>query len=221
MEVKIPTEINDITVAEYQKYSAIDFEKQDDDFAAFKLIEIFCGVPLDVVSKFPLKDAEDIAIQINGVLSQTCEFTNRFTLNGVEYGFIPSLEDMTLGEYINLEEFLSDPKTLNRAAAVMYRPITRKFGKLYEIQPYTADKDQWDVMKQAPIGIISEAVVFFYRLGKELLLRSMSYLQDQEQKTIIREKLSSVLNTDGLIQSTLWQEATLLDSIKLRKQMPL
>lgn len=217
MEVKIPTEINDITVAEYQKYSSIDFEKQDTDFAAFKLIEIFCGIPLDVVSKFPLKDAEDIATQINGVLAQSGKFTNRFTLDGVEYGFIPSLEDMTLGEYINLEEFLSDSKTLNRAAAVMYRPITRRLGKMYEIEPYEANKDQWDVMKGAPIGIISEAVVFFYRLGKELLLRSTSFLADQEEKGIILEKLSSVLNTDGLIRSTLWQGETLLDLKRSQK----
>lgn len=209
MEIKVPTHINDITVAEFKKFSSIKFDEQDDDFAAFKMIEIFCGVPLKTVSQFPLKDAEDIVSQIRGVLEQKTEFKDRFEIDGVEYGFIPKLEDMTLGEFINLEDYLKDTKYLNRAASILYRPVTKKFGELYDIEPYLAEKSYWDVMEKAPIGIISEAVVFFYRLGSELLIATNHYLGEAEvEKTIILEKLNLLLNLDGLIPSTLWQMAT-------------
>ena len=75
MTVSVPTNINDITLGEFQKFDVINIENQDSDFLLHKTIEIFCGIDLNIVSKFPLKDAEDIESEIAGVLSQETPHT--------------------------------------------------------------------------------------------------------------------------------------------------
>ena len=188
MEILVPTKINDITLEEYQKFAAINTEDNDDDFVAFKTIEIFCGLDLSIVSKMPLKDAEDISKEISDVLNQTVSFQRRFELDGVEYGFLPKLDEMTLGEYIDLEEGLKDTKDWHKAAAVMYRPIKKKFKDLYTIEEYTGDSKYHEVMKRAPLGEITQAVVFFYNIVSELLEASKTFLLSKEMerfKTIL------------------------------------
>jgi len=135
-------------------------------------------------------------------LSQDAKFSDTFKMNDVEYGFIPSLEDLTLGEYIDLEAGLKETKDLHKAAAVMFRPISRRFKELYDIEPYQQGTKAWELMKGAPIDVISSAVVFFYNLGNELLMDSLAYLSKKEKETlkksIIQQKDSSLLNGDGL-----------------------
>ena len=62
--------------------------------------------------------------------------TQRFMLNGQEFGFIPSLEDITYGEFVDLDSYLTDTKNLHRTMAVLYRPVIQKAGKRYDIEPY-------------------------------------------------------------------------------------
>ena len=149
------------------------------------------------------KQAQDIAIEIYAVLNQKAEFKDKFELNGIEYGFIPNLEDLSLGEYIDLETYLKDQKNLNKVAAVMYRPITKKYSDLYDIENYSASLKRQQDMKDAPIGIISQAVVFFYNIVNELLKDFPHYLETQSKKVqeTIQQEGNSQLNMGGLTQS--------------------
>ena len=212
MEIKVPTLLSDITVEEFQKFHALQSnEDNDKDFLLYKTIEIFCSIDIKDVLKFPQDQAEAIAGEIAEVLSQPASFKGRFELNGIEYGFIPNLEKLTLGEYIDLETYLTDTKDLHKAAAVMYRPIVKKYKDLYTIMDYEGSKDYSDIMKGAPIDVISQAVVFFYHLGNELLKVSQNslLLKETEIWTIL-EKLNLDENTDGLTQSTLSLMETLV-----------
>lgn len=192
MKIEVPTDINDIPLEQFQKFSKINTEEQEEEFLLHKTIEIFCGVDIQLVSKFPLKDVKEIVEDITAVLDQKAPFTDRFELNGVIYGFIPDLTSMTLGEYIDLEEGLKDTKEFHKAASVMYRPLTKNFKELYSIEPYEASIDRQIIMKSAPVGIISASVVFFYNIVKELLRGSQSYSNQQ------LEKAQTILEKDSL-----------------------
>lgn len=198
MKIEVPQDINDITVGEYIKFSEINKDETDEEFLIHKTINIFCGVSMKDIMNMDINDAEMIASDIFHALSKDCDFSDKFTLNGIEYGFITSLEGLTLGEYIDLETYLKDQKDLHKAAAVMYRPITKKYKDLYEIENYTSSIKTQELMKQAPVGIISQAVVFFYNIAKELLKASPSYSESQEKilKTT-QQQDNSLLSTDG------------------------
>ena len=210
MKIQVPTHINDITLEQYQRFALINTEEQDKEFFMFKTIEIFCGVDIALVSKMRLKDAESISNEVLDVLQQNVPFTNKFELDGVKYGFIPDLQAISLGEFIDLEEGLSKDKDFHKAASVMFRPIVKEFGELYTIDGYEASTEMHHVMKQAPVGIISAAIVFFYSIAKELLKASQDFSnQEKEEAMTILEKLNSQRNTGGLTVSTLYAEAML------------
>jgi hypothetical protein len=203
MKVNVPTHINDITLLQFQKYSKINTDDQDEEFLMHKTIEIFCDVDIKVVSQFPIKDAKEIVEDIHTVLDQTVKFTDRFTMDGIEYGFIPDLSAMSLGEYIDLEDGLKDTKEFHKAAAVMFRPVVKSFKELYTIDGYDASLERQALMLDAPIGIISSAVVFFYSIVNELLEGSQNYSKSllEIAKTTL-EKDSSVRSMDGLAAYT-------------------
>jgi len=208
MNISVPTNINDITLEQYQKFSKVNTGKgQDEEFFIHKIIEIFCGVDLLTVSKFPLKDATEISNEILDLISQETPFQDRFTMDGIEYGFIPDLQAMTLGEYIDLEDSLKDVQSFHLSAAVMFRPVVKSFGELYTIEPYTADRKAQEAMKNAPTGIISTAIVFFYSIVKELLLVSQVYSKNQlETMKTTAERDNSVKSMDGLTASMHYAE---------------
>jgi len=198
MKIQVPQDINDITVGEYIKFNEINKEDTDEEFLIHKTINIFCGMDMKDILNMDYEDAEMVASDIFTALSMTAKFSDKFTLDGVEYGFITSLEGLTLGEYIDLETYLKDQKDLHKAAAVMYRPIVKRYKDLYEIEPYSSSLKNQELMKGAPIGVISQAVVFFYNIANVLLKDSPNYLEDQQErmKTILQPD-SSLLNTDG------------------------
>lgn len=199
MEIKVPTRINDIPLKEYQRFAKANVEGADPEFLMHKTIEIFCEMDLRDVARLPLKTAEDLFEEITAVMNQDATFTRKFTLDGIEYGFIPDLEKMSLGEYIDLEEGLKDPAQFHKAAAVMYRPITKQFRDLYAIEPYTADSASHEVMKDAPLGEVTAAVVFFYSIVNELQVASLRYSRELvAENTTTLERGSLPLSTDGL-----------------------
>jgi len=208
MKISVPTHINDITLEQYQRFAKINTEEQDKEFFMFKTIEIFCGVDIALVSKMRLKDAESISNEVIEVLNSQIPFANRFELEGVKYGFIPDLQQISLGEFIDLEEGLADSKSFHKAAAVMFRPIIKEAGELYTIDGYEASTEMHHIMKEAPLGVISAAIVFFYNIVKELQADLEDYSQEkaQETKTTV-ESLSSQRNTGGLTLSMLYAEA--------------
>ena len=210
MKIQVPTHINDITLEQYQRFALINTEEQDKEFFMFKTIEIFCGVDIALVSKMRLSDAESISNEVLEVLQQNVPFTNKFELDGVKYGFIPDLQAISLGEFIDLEEGLSKDKDFHKAASVMFRPIVKEFGELYTIDGYEASTEMHHVMKQAPVGVISAAIVFFYNIANELLKASQDFSsQEKAEAMTILEKLNSQRSTGGLTLSTLYAEAML------------
>ena len=202
MNVLVPTNINDITLDQYQRFAKVNVEGAEQEFLLHKSIEIFCDVDMNTVSKFPLKDAEAIYKDITHVLNQEEAFVTQFEHNGVKYGFIPKLEDMTLGEYIDLEDGLKEISQFHKAAAVMYRPITKSVNNFYKVEDYNPSADQHAEAKTMPLGVITAAVVFFYRIANELLEGSQDYSKKLlKEQTILLEKDSLQPNTAGLTAS--------------------
>jgi len=204
MKLQIPTNINDITVGDYLKFIEVNKEDADEEFLVHKTISIFCDIPMKDVLNIDSQEAIDISLEIFAVLRQEPKFVDRFELEGVKYGFIPNLEDLSLGEYIDLETYLKEPKDLNKAASVMYRPVTKEYGNLYDIENYKASVESQRLMLKAPIGIISQGTVFFYSIVKELLRDFQLYSQTEmskEVQEITQQEGNSLKNTVGTIQS--------------------
>jgi len=207
LNIKVPTRLSDITLDQYQRYMNVSKDVPEEDthneFLNLKALEIFCEVSLKDAYNLPMSLFESVLTRISECFSEKADFVQRFTMTDstgktVEFGFIPKLDDISLGEYIDLEAYITDWSKMHKALAVMYRPIVAgKKGK-YIIQDYEGS-DKWSsIMKDAPISVAFGAMVFFYHLGKTLSKYTMSYLLEEakeEENTLLRQALGE--NGDG------------------------
>lgn len=205
LELTIPTKLSEIPLKHYQKFLLTAENSTDEVFLAEKMIQIFCGIELKEVVKIPFKEVEALSIHFATLFQQKTEFKNRFTIAGVEFGFIPNLEEMSWGEYIDLEANISDLKTFNKAMAVMYRPVVEKHGDKYKIEPYVSSINYAEVMEFAPLDIVLAAKVFFWNLENELLQATLFYLEtemmkNKETTTILANELNLASSGVGINQ---------------------
>jgi hypothetical protein len=198
MEVKlnIPTTLNEITLGQYQEFDSLDLKNDAD--VQLKMIEIFCKVPSVVVRNMKATDIVEICNIINAMFETKHQLINTFKLGKQEYGFIPSLEDMTFGEYVDLDTFIGEPENLHRAMNVLYRPIDLKQGNRYTLKEYVPDNSE--DAKNYPLDAVLGAMVFFYSLGKDLSLVMMNSLDTQNEATLAQH-LALLPSGDGTIQS--------------------
>ena len=217
MKISIPTSLNEITLNQYLHFRKLAKDYADhEDFLTLSLVTIFCNLSIEDAKALEVNDFAEIVETLKNTLTQKPQFTERFKLDGVEYGFIPNLDKISAGEYIDLDTYLSDEGTYYDAMAVCYRPITESFGKMYQIEKYEgADKYRQSLVNM-PAGIALGAVLFFWTLSKELLSATQTFLQTSPQAETLSQGLTSAKNGDGmqaLIQSL--QAAELLLSEQL------
>lgn len=198
IEINVPTSLNEVTLGQYQKYLKIAENNPEGNFLDAKMIEIFCGIPLSDSYKLKMSSATAIVDIITELLNQTPKHTERFKLNGIEYGFIPDLDEMSLGEYIDLDNNVSKWEQMHVAMNVLFRPIkTSKVGK-YNIEEY--DVKNPDKMKDMPLGAAIGSVFFFLNLGMELSKHTILYSSNQMEMEAIQEQLTSEQSGVGINQ---------------------
>jgi hypothetical protein len=166
INVTIPNHLSEITLRQYKKYLIVGEENDDVNFIQAKMMEIFCGVSHIVATQMKYSDVEDITGTINEMFLAKPKLVTTFKMNDKEYGFIPNLDDMTLGEYIDLDSFTGEYKNIEVAMNVLYRPIKAKVGSKYVIKDYnTKTKDE---MLDMPMDAVISSLFFFLNLGLEL-----------------------------------------------------
>jgi hypothetical protein len=216
--IKVPSTLEEITVKQYSEFVKIQSNNQDDEFIAMKMVSIFCNMELSEVSKISYSSIIDIVQHLNTLFTQKNELVRRFTLGGVEFGFIPNLENISFGEYVDLEANLTSFETMHKAMAVMYRPIVREQKNRYDIQSYESSANFAEVMEFAPISIALGAQVFFWNLGKELLQATMDYLEktmSKKQKATLAKQLNLANGGDGIAAYMHSLKEMLHDSMQL------
>ena len=198
IEINVPTSLNEVTLGQYQKYLKIAENNPEGNFLDAKMIEIFCGIPLSDSYKLKMSSATAIVDIINELLNQTPKHTEHFEMNGIKYSFIPDLDDMSLGEYIDLDNNVSSWEQMHVAMNVLYRPIkASKVGK-YNIEEY--DVKNPEVMKDMPLGAAIGSVFFFLNLGMELSKHTILSSNNQTEMEAIQEQLISTSDMDGIPQ---------------------
>jgi hypothetical protein len=197
IKVNIPNTLADITLEQYQRFLKVaETENIDDMFLMQKMIQIFCGVKLTDVFYFKVKDIKRIISDINNVLVEEPKFETRFNFEGVDYGFIPNLDDISFGEYIDLDENMNDWSTMNKALSILYRPIEMIKGDRYTIKKYQGIENE-DTMKRTPVNIALGASVFFYNLRNELQKAILKFSSKQMEDLTSQQREILLQNGAG------------------------
>ena len=198
IEINVPTSLSEVTLGQYQKFLKIAEENPEGNFLNAKMIEIFCGIPLSDSYKLKMSSVTAIIDILNELLSKTPKRVEQFTMNGVQYGFIPDLDEMSLGEYVDLDGSASDWNNMHIAMNVLYRKIKIKKSGKYNIVDYNVENPE--KMKDMPLDAAIGSLFFFYNLGMELSKHTILSSSNQAEMEAYQEQLISETNGDGISQ---------------------
>lgn len=226
LELTIPTSLNEIPLVNYQEFIKMRQNTNDDELMAQKMIETFCGIKLKDIVHLKATEVNKLILHFNQLFSHTPKLIRNFKIGDIEFGFITNLEDISFGEYVDLESNLKTWETYHKAMAVMYRPIKRKAKskikgeETYEIQEYTGADEFAELMKYAPLDVVLGSSVFFWNLGNELLVATMDYLEmemkkDKKLSATLAKQLNLENNGDGISQYMQSLKETSLSLTKL------
>jgi hypothetical protein len=198
LKLTLPEHIGDITLNQYQRYDKLQTRLKDNEltlreFNKLKL-NLFAGVPYRSIEDLKQKDIESLMLQIDTAISQDCEFVNRFSLGGVEFGFIPNLDEINNAEYFDLNFYGAEVETLHNLMAILFRPIKNDSLKNYTILKYKGTEKYAEIMKGAPMNVVNGALVFFSSLSNEL----QKHIQKSTREELERVQKQQTISQSGV-----------------------
>ena len=208
IKIEIPTSLKDITLRQYKKFLKAEQMEKEERLLNAKLIQIFCNVEIKDVMLLQVNDAEDIAKMISDIFDQKPKLVTRFKLNNIDYGFQPQLDDLTLGEYIDLDTFIGDWENMEKAMNVLYRPVIVKMKEKYSIDKYVIEND--NLLLDMPMDAVMSSIFFLWNLGLDLA-RTMTNSLDNQEKIALTQHLNSQQSGVGINQFTDSLKAMLQD----------
>ena len=160
-------------------------------------IALLSDIPKKLIDQMSLKDVATIFekvsnLQVEGKLKKV------FEIDGEEYGFLPDCDEISLGEWADIEHYIKDglEKNMHKIMAVLFRPVTSKEGKMYSIQAYKDGRQRAEKFKKKMNAKqVQQALRFFFALGNELSIILPLYLTEVMKK--IQEEMSSSLDGGG------------------------
>jgi len=179
---------SDVTLETWLKL--IEFEKGSKTEEASLTIEALSNIPKDLVKELALADVAQIMGLIGKLQEEQDSLLKRLIIvNEIEYGFHPNLDDITLGEYADIETYIKAGVEMHLPdlMAILYRPIKEKKNDIYIIETYEREiRMREEEMKQMSAEQVQSALVFFYDFAKVLSETLQLYLMER-QKGMIRQ----------------------------------
>mgnify|MGYP003633038583 FL=1 len=195
LNITIPTSLEDITLRQYKKFLKLQEKVTDERLLNAKMIEIFCGIKFEQVMLLKLSDSQEIIDLLLKIFESKPSLVSKFKLNGIEYGFHPELDELTLGEYIDLDTFIGDWDNMEKAMNVLYRPVLVKMKDKYSIDSYVLENDV--LLLDMPMDAVMSSIFFLWNLGLDLSTIMTNSLDNKESQ-VLTQYLNSQRNGVGI-----------------------
>ena len=180
-EFKLISSWEEVTLEKWLKL--IDFHNGTKTKEAEETIAALSNIPKDLIKQLELKDVAAIMSKIAELQAEHDSSLKKIVeIDGVRYGFHPNLDEITLGEYADLETMIKNDieKNMPEVMAILFRPIVEEQNNIYTIKAYDGNISiRAEEMKKMPAEQVQSALVFFYNLGKELSLTLPLYLMER------------------------------------------
>lgn len=203
MKLIVPSNLNEISLSKYQEYlkafEQSKTEKNAETFLSLKVLEIFCELTPEQSRQVQQDDANKVVKIIVDLLSEEPQRLECFTIDNIVFGWVPRLDDLNFGEFLDLNNNITSWDNMVTAMGVLYRPVTEftKDGK-YNIEKYQGDKYH-HLLKDMPISAVFGANVFFWNLGTDLVTATYKYLEQELNKMSLQQKHNLQQNGDGIV----------------------
>jgi len=171
-EFKLISSWEEVTLDKWLKL--IDIQEGSKTKEAEETIATLSDIPNKLIKELSLNDVAVIMGKIGELQQkQNSSLKKIIEIDGVEYGFHPDLDSITLGEYADIETFIKNgiQENLPELMAILYRPIKEKKNDIYIIDAYDGNiRMRTEEMRKMSSEQVQSALVFFWTFGKELCL---------------------------------------------------
>jgi len=181
----VPERLDEITLKQYIDFLDVNHDRNELEVLR-EIISILCTGDMRVVDSMSLGQLKEVSDILNKLISETkTPYTPIVTIDGQQFGFIPKLNEITVGEYSDLELYFDDKyyKNLHRIMAILYRPVASIHKDLYSIENYQgSDKYADYFLTHFPVSVVNGALLFFFNLGNELSKITSGYTSQKTKK---------------------------------------
>lgn len=188
LKIKVPSSLSDIKLSQYKEFLKESEGEEDEAKLAFKMVCIFCELPEVIVENISKQSYDGIVSDLNKVFvfdKDKLPLINKVRYNGLEYGFIPNMDDITVKEQADADGYLKDWQKADMLMGVLYRPIASKRKDKYLIEDYKAG-----VSLDFTMDIVFGAYFFLQILYLDLLSCIPNFIKEEVQQD---QKLQSLV----------------------------
>lgn len=214
--ISVPKDYSAVKLKDYLEFrNATEAYKDEPEAVEALAFNLLCGVPVDYLYQIDSVTIGKMRDDLASFLQNSDYKLQKFiTIDGKEYGFEPNLSQMSYGAYLDCTKYdtITIDKNWAKIMNILYRPVRKKVGNSYEIEPYNPN-EEWEKFLSVTMDVHFGALFFFIDLSKTLL---SSTLKSTKGQTEMFHQLNSILEKNGnrTLQSTNWQKETLESSIR-------
>lgn len=198
LTINVPNDWSAITLEQFLALKKdMEIYKDEPDAITACLFHHLCKFPVQYLQQLDLDTYIQIKKDIASFFSNVELPLKRFlTIDGVEYGFEPNLSQMAYGAYLDISKYesLEINEKWAEIMSILYRPVVKKSGALYDIEVYKGVVDSDKFLK---VGMDAHwgAVFFFNGLLADLqnsILKSL-----KKESAVIPASIKSILERSG------------------------
>lgn len=212
IEITVPEGWEDIKLNQYMDYvkalKPYEGVPEYDVIKYEKAINYFCNITTDLIHKLPMENYNGIMAEMINLLQQgeQMPLVKHFVIGSTKFGFIPSFDDMTYGEYLDLSTYSKDIWTnIPTIMSILYRPVTKSDKDKYDIEPYSGTNEDMETLFKTALtmDIVWGAIGFFTLLSKDLLRGMMDYSMKKLESLKTNSQVLETLTKNGVDISVL------------------
>ena len=171
--------MDQLTIPQYRKVMALQ-QIKDEQTKAERLVSYLANITVSDVRRMTQKSFDKVGQTIAEMapLEKAYPLEVFYKHDGVDYGFIPNLEQLTVGEMADIEYMCTDTTAnLEKLMSVFYRPIKQRHGMFYSVNDYEGvnDKPFLEMEIRQALGALN----FFFRLGFAWLHSTSNYFMEE------------------------------------------
>jgi len=181
IQITVPTDWSAITLEKYLKlHNDLKSYEGIDAAQTALLFYHLCDLPNDYLMGLDVDTFTKIKGDLEGFMQRTdLPMQKIIKIDGKEYGLEPNLSKIAYGAYLDIAKYETFQIDNNwaKVMSILYRPITKRVGDLYEIEKYNGNIDG-DKFLGLGMDIHFGALFFFVHLLEELPSFILKSLKD-------------------------------------------
>jgi len=189
--INLPESWGEVPIEQFQELST--YAGDSSILKAINIIACLANVDNEIIKTMSTEDLKNVTETLKWSSQvPSSDFKHTLTIDGVEYSMVPKLNELTVGEWIDLDGYSDDfIANMHLIMAVLYRPlITVINDKTRFIEKYDALKciERAKLFREKVfVSEVYGAALFFLSIGVKFTSNLAIFLEEQSRKTILEE----------------------------------